>query len=223
MGGQRKSMKRLAAGWPIRGLALALFLMGPSVAVAAANAVTPSNYIVPVAAGSTAAAQAGPDVSALRVPVAAGSSDDPALRPPMPNGLAFTDGSNALLPLTHFRGQVLLINFWATWCVPCVKEMKFLDRLQGDLKGQPLRVLAVSEDKGAIIMAKAFMERQKLTFLRPFGDPGGAAAESLHVEGIPTSFIVDKQGRLVQRVEGPYEWDDPPILNRFRGLLIEAP
>jgi thiol-disulfide isomerase/thioredoxin len=141
----------------------------------------------------------------------------------MPAGLTISDGSNISLPLGHFRGQVLLINFWATWCVPCVKEMKFLDRLQGDFKGQPLAVLAVSEDKGGIQMSKAFMERQKLTFLRPFADPGGVAAETLGVEGIPTSFIVDKKGRLVQKVEGPFEWDDPPIVMKFRGLLIETP
>ena len=205
-----KNIKRAPASLAIAGLGL-LLAVAANAAVEDAN--PPLGYMFPVAPGS----------AALRVPVAAGSTDDPALRPAMPNGLAFTDGSNTLLPLTHFRGQVLLINFWATWCVPCVKEMKFLDRLQGDLKGQPFHVLAVSEDRGAIMMAKAFIDRQKLTFLRPFGDPGSAAAETLHVEGIPTSFIVDKQGRLVQRVEGPYEWDDGPILNKFRGLLNEAP
>jgi thiol-disulfide isomerase/thioredoxin len=157
------------------------------------------------------------------VPVATGSAEDPAMRPAMPSVLSFNDASNMALPLGHFRGAVLLINFWATWCVPCVKEMTYIDRLQGDLKGQPLVVLAVSEDRGGISVAKAFLERQKLTFLRAFADPGGAAAQTLQVDGIPTSFIVDKKGRLVQRVEGPYEWDDAPIVTRFRALLAEAP
>jgi thiol-disulfide isomerase/thioredoxin len=201
-------MKRAPASLAISGLALILALI---------------LALPPALPGTAAAHDAGP-ISGYIVPVAAGSAEDPALRPPMPAGLSVTDGSSMNLPLTHFRGQVLLINFWATWCVPCVKEMKFLDRLQGDLKGQPLTVMAVSEDRvGPIQMAKAFMEREKLTFLRPFGDPGNAAAQLLNVEGIPTSFIVDKKGRLVQKVEGPFEWDDPPIIMKFRGLLMESP
>ena len=196
-----KHTKPALACLAIAGLALSLML-APHWGAAGAEKIKPSGYIVPVAAGS---------------------ADDPALRPAMPAGLSFNDASNPPLPLTHFRGAVLLINFWATWCVPCVKEMAYIDRLQGDLKGQPVVVLAVSEDRGGIMVAKSFLERQKLTFLRAFIDPGGQAAQALEVDGIPTSFIVDKQGRLVQRVEGPYEWDDPPILNRFRALAREAP
>jgi thiol-disulfide isomerase/thioredoxin len=195
-----KFIKPAPASLAIAGLALSLVLAPESGAAEVAS--TPPGYIVPIAAGS---------------------AEDPAMRPAMPSGLSFDDASNIALPLTHFRGAVLLINFWATWCVPCVKEMTFIDRLQGDLKGQPLVVLAVSEDRGGVSVAKAFLERQKLTFLRPFADPGGAAANALQVDGIPTSFIVDKKGRLVQRLEGPYEWDDPPIVNRFRALLTEAP
>jgi len=202
-------MKRARASLASSGLALILALLPALPSAAGRDAGPELRYIVPVAAGSTAAAP--------------GTADDPNLRLPMPPDLTITDGSSMSLPLSHFRGEVLLINFWATWCVPCVKEMKFLDRLQGDLKGQPFLVLAVSEDRGAIQMAKAFLERQKLTFLRPFGDPGNAAAQALNVEGIPTSFIVDKKGRLVQRVQGPFEWDDPPIIQKFRSLLIETP
>lgn len=203
-------MKRARASLACSGLALILALPPALPSAAAGRDAGPVlKYIVPVAAGSAPAAQ--------------GTAEDPALRLPMPAALTITDGSSMSLPLGHFHGQVLLINFWATWCVPCVKEMKYLDRLQGDLKGLPFAVLAVSEDRGAIQMAKAFMERQKLTFLRPFGDPDNAAAQALRVEGIPTSFIVDKQGRLVQRVEGPFEWDNPQIIMKFRGLLNEAP
>lgn len=176
--------------------------------------------LAPISAG----AAAGNDGMGLNyiVPVAAGSAEDPAMRPPMPSGVTVSDGTNMPLPLAHFRGAVLLINFWATWCVPCLKEMAFLDRLQGDLKGMPIQVLAVSEDKGGLPVAKGYIERQKFTFLRPFTDPGAASAQALNVTGLPTSFIVDKKGRLVQRVEGPFEWDSPPIVARFRDLVNEA-
>jgi thiol-disulfide isomerase/thioredoxin len=157
------------------------------------------------------------------VPVAAGSAEDPATRQPLPGDLAVYDGSNQPLLLMHFRGNVVLMNFWATWCAPCLKEMPYLDRLQGDLKGMPLAVLEVSEDNGGLPVAKAYLERAKLTFLRPFTDPQSATANKLNVQGLPTSLIIDKRGRLVQRVEGPYEWDNPAIVNRFRALLAEAP
>lgn len=145
------------------------------------------------------------------------------MRPFLPPSLSMSDGTNMPLPLAHFRGAVLLINFWATWCVPCIKEMAFLDRLQGDLKGMPIQVIPLSEDKGGLPVAKGFITRQKLTFLRPYTDPGAAAAQMLNVTGLPTSFIVDKQGRLVQKVEGPFEWDSPPIVQRFRDLINESP
>jgi len=193
-------MKRAPALIAAPGLALIVALYGAG--AAASDARPGSGYIVPVAAGSV---------------------QDPAMRPSLPPSLSFLDGSGMPLPLAHFRGQVVLMNFWATWCAPCIKEMGFLDRLQGDLKGEPLKVLPISEDKGGIPVAKAFMDRQKFTFLRPFADPTGALAEALKVDGLPTSLILDKQGRLVQRVEGPYEWDDPPIVARFRELMSEAP
>ena len=157
------------------------------------------------------------------VPVAAGSVEDPATRPLIPPNLAVDDGSNVPLPLAHFRGQVVLMNFWATWCAPCLKEMPYLDRLQGDLKGMPLLVMEVSEDNGGLPVAKAYVERAKLSFLRVFTDPGQVAASALNVQGLPTSFIIDKDGRLVQRVEGPYEWDNPAIVARFRQLMAETP
>lgn len=175
-----------------------------------------------LAGGTVAAGTSGTGLNYI-VPVAAGSVEDPAARPPMPATMTISDGTNIPLPIGHFRGAVLLVNFWATWCVPCIKEMAFLDRLQGDMKGLPVEVLAVSEDKGGLPVAKAFMTRQKLTFLRPFTDPGAAAAQALNVTGLPTSFIVDRKGRLVQRVEGPFEWDAPAIKERFRALAKEAP
>jgi thiol-disulfide isomerase/thioredoxin len=194
-------MKRFPAWRAIPGVALMAALALAGAGTAAGNAGTPLNYIVPVAAGSV---------------------EDPAARPLMPPNLTIADGTNMPLPLEHFRGAVLLVNFWATWCAPCIKEMVFLDRLQGDFKGMPLEILPVSEDKGGLKVAKGFMDRQKLTFLRTFTDPGAAAAQVLHVTGLPTSFIVDKHGRLVQRVEGPYEWDSPAIKARFLELLKEG-
>lgn len=189
-------------------VAIALSVIGSALALAAAS---------PVAGGF-----ANPNKGYI-VPASAGSAEDPNLRPPMPADLPISDGSAMTQPLSHFRGGVLLLNFWATWCAPCIKELAYLDRLQGDLKGMPFLVVPVSEDVGGIAVAKAFFQRQKVSFIRTYADPNGAAAQTLKVVGLPTSFIVDKKLRLVQRVEGPYAWDDPPIVARFRALVAEAP
>ncbi len=195
-------MIRVPARFALPGLVLTVGLALAGAGAAAGTSGTGSNYIVPVAAGS---------------------AEDPNLRPAMPPNVTISDGTNIPLPLAHFRGSVLLVNFWATWCAPCLKEMAFLDRLQGDMKGVPVEVMAVSEDKGGLPVAKGFMTRQKLTFLKAFTDPGAGAAQVLNVTGLPTSFIIDKKGRLVQRVEGPFEWDSPPIKTRFLELAKEAP
>lgn len=155
------------------------------------------------------------------VPAAAGSADGPAARVPLPANLTFADGSSISTSLGHFRGMVVLLTFWSSRCGPCLKQMVYLDRLQGDLKGQPLAVIAATEDEGGIAAAKAYLVREKLTFLRPFADPGGGLARALQVRGLPTSLIIDKYGRLVQQVTGPYEWDNPKILAVFRALLAE--
>jgi thiol-disulfide isomerase/thioredoxin len=194
-------MTRATARFALSGLVLLASLPLSGAAGAAGASGTGLNYIVPVAAGSV---------------------EDPNTRPPMPN-LTVSDGTDVAIPLSHFRGGVLLINFWATWCAPCIKEMVYLDRLQGDMKGLPVLVMPVSEDKGGLPVAKGFMTRQKLTFLKTYTDPGAAAAQVLNVTGLPTSYIVDKKGRLVQRVEGPFEWDSPQIKARFLELAHEAP
>lgn len=154
------------------------------------------------------------------VPVAAGSADTQENRPAMPD-LLFADGSSMPQALHRYLGQVIVINFWASWCGPCIKEMLYLDRLQGDFRGQPLTVLAISEDQGGIAAAKQFLTRQKYTFLRPLADPGATMAQALAVKGLPTSIIVDRHGRQVMRVAGPYQWDSPQIVARLKMLMSE--
>lgn len=151
---------------------------------------------------------------------AAGSGQNGGLRPTVPN-VSFVDAGGGPFSLARLRGRVVLISFWTMNCRPCLRQLESLDRLQGDFRGEALVVLAVSEDRAGVAVAKPFLSRQKLTFLRPFADPGARAAAALGVVGIPTSFIVDKHGRLVTVVTGPYEWDSPQIAARFHQLVGE--
>lgn len=154
------------------------------------------------------------------VPIGAGSVDAPETRPAMPD-IVFADGSSMPVHLRRYLGRVVVLNFWASWAGPCLKELIFLDRLQGNLRNEALSVVALTEDKDGVPAADAFIDRQNLNYLSPFADPGGTAARALGVRGLPTSFIIDKHGRLVFRLEGPFEWDNAEITTRIRQLMAE--
>jgi thiol-disulfide isomerase/thioredoxin len=140
------------------------------------------------------------------VPSAPGSADDAPI--PMPN-VMLADGSGIPFPLSRYLGNVIVLEFWSSGCGPCLKELAFLDRLQGDFPGKPVMAIAVSEDPVAISAIKQTMARQKLNFLKPFADPNGNAASALNLRGLPTSFVIDRKGFVVMQLEGPQQWDRP--------------
>lgn len=120
-----------------------------------------------------------------------------------------------------YRGRVVLVNFWATWCPPCVEEMPSLERLHRTLGPEGLVVLGVSidEDSGAL---QDFVKRAGVTFpiLR---DPGGRkAAAAWRTTGWPETYVIDGKGRIVRKIGGPARWDTPEAIAWFRGLLKPA-
>ena len=137
--------------------------------------------------------------------------------------LRFIDGAGAPLSLSDFRGRVILLNLWATWCVPCREEMPALDRLQAALGGSDFEVVALSLDRGGIVAVKGFYEELKLRTLRIYVDQNGDALSKLGSVGIPLTVLVDRDGRELWRVVGPREWDQPAEMNRIRSHLAQAP
>ena len=140
--------------------------------------------------------------------------------PPEPAPQAgFTDGSGRSVSLGAFRGQVVLLNFWATWCAPCIREMPSLDRLQAKLKGEGLVVVAVSEDFAGLDLVEPFFERLKLENLAIFLDSDGALSKAFGIAGLPTTLLIDREGRVVGGLEGPAEWDSGEAVALIRHYL----
>ncbi|MEO3428268.1 TlpA disulfide reductase family protein [Pelagibius sp. CAU 1746] len=121
-----------------------------------------------------------------------------------------------------FRGKVVLVNFWATWCAPCVREMPSLERLHQALAGEGFTVLAVSQDRGGAGVVAPFLARLDLQRLPVYLDPKGKLARAFALKGLPTSFVIDRQGRVVAGLVGPAEWDSPQSLAFMRHYLGQA-
>lgn len=118
---------------------------------------------------------------------------------------------------------MLLVNFWATWCAPCIKEMPSLARLDRALKDEPFRLLAVSQDRGGKDVAEPFIrERLKLPDLQIFYDPKLKLGRSLGVRGLPSTYLIDARGHLVGGLTGPAEWDSEDALALIRHVLEEG-
>jgi thiol-disulfide isomerase/thioredoxin len=147
--------------------------------------------------------------------------------PPRPvPSVAFTDGDGRSLSLADFRGRAVVVNFWATWCVPCQQEMPSLDRLQAMLGGPDFLVLAVSVDKQGLAVVQPFYRELGLRSLGVAADPSGKALAALGIEGIPATLLVDPQGREIGRKLGVLEWDAPAVVNALRnafGLVEHKP
>jgi thiol-disulfide isomerase/thioredoxin len=117
-----------------------------------------------------------------------------------------------------YRGKVVVLNFWATWCPPCVAEMPSLERLHRALGPEGLAVVTVSADEDEAAL-RAFVGQYQLT-LPVLRDPGGrGAASQYRTTGYPETFVLDRGGLLLQHTVGPDEWDSPERLDYFRGLL----
>lgn len=138
----------------------------------------------------------------------------------VPN-LRFTDGKGRALSLADFRGRPVVLNIWATWCVPCRREMPTLDRLQQAFDKATLLVLPLSIDRQGAAAVRRFYRRLGLEALGVYVDPSGEAANQIDAPGIPITLLLDRHGHEVGRKIGPADWGSPQmieILRRHLGL-----
>ena len=132
--------------------------------------------------------------------------------------LRFVGGEQNAVALSDFRGRTVLLNLWATWCAPCVEEMPTLDALQAALGGPDFEVVTLSIDRGGVEPIRAFYERIDVQRLGVYVDPSARASDELDAVGLPTTLLIDPQGREIARLTGPAVWDSPEMIAFLEGL-----
>ncbi len=126
--------------------------------------------------------------------------------PRAPADIVFTGPELQQQSLADYRGRVVLLNIWATWCPPCVEEMPSLDRLQAAYGGDDFLVLPLSLDREGMQAVNAFYETTALTALTRAVDPTMQALPDLKLRGLPTTILIDPEGREIGRFEGDTDW-----------------
>jgi thiol-disulfide isomerase/thioredoxin len=127
---------------------------------------------------------------------------------PLPE-ISFVDAAGKARTLADWKGKVVLLNLWATWCLPCRKEMPGLDRLQAELGSDKFEVVALSVDRAGVEASRKFLDQIKVTKLGLYADPTTRASSTLKVIGMPATLLIDARGREIGRLVGPAEWDSP--------------
>jgi thiol-disulfide isomerase/thioredoxin len=142
----------------------------------------------------------------------------PSLQPYPAPAISLADPTGDSVELSKLQGKLVVINLWATWCEPCLREMPSLERLQSRL-GERIAVLAVSEDRGGNKTVEPFIAKLGLKSVKIYIDPKSEVGHAFGARGLPTSFLIDGEGKVLGRVEGAAEWDSPKILGVLEPLL----
>ena len=167
-----------------------------------------------IVAGGVSAAENKPDVSE-RAWLGEFIPASPLLPAP---AISFVDLAGNQVSLSEFTGKIVLVNLWATWCEPCLREMPSLERVQSRL-GNKIAVVAISEDHGGSKTVEPFIDKLGLKSVKIYLDPKSAVERAFKVQGLPTSFLIDREGRVLGRVEGAAEWDAPKLLEVLKSFL----
>jgi thiol-disulfide isomerase/thioredoxin len=144
-------------------------------------------------------------------------------RPKPATDIAFTGPDGKKLTLADFHGRNVLLNLWATWCIPCRAEMPALDRLQAKFGGSDFQVVAVNIDTARLDRPKAFFADAGVKNLNLYVDPSADSFEALKVAGkalgLPTSLLIDKDGCEIGVMAGPASWNSPDAEAAISALL----
>jgi len=132
--------------------------------------------------------------------------------------LAFTNASGDTLALTDLRGRMVLINLWATWCAPCLREMPMLDRLAQAAAGPGFELIVLNQDRTGLEVAAPYWNDKNFAALTLYLDDGLATGRALKPTGLPLTVLIDREGREIARLAGIAAWDDPDVIAYFQAL-----
>ena len=133
--------------------------------------------------------------------------------------ISFNDASGKTLSLADFKGKTILMNLWATWCAPCREEMGSLNRLQQALGSDTFEVVALSLDRKGGEASQKFLDETKATSLKLYIDATAKQGTVLSIVGMPTTILIDKEGRELGRLAGPAEWDSDDAKKLIKAAL----
>ena len=136
--------------------------------------------------------------------------------------ISFVDRDGREHKLADFRGKIVLVNLWATWCVPCRREMPSLDRLEARLGGGDFTVLALSQDRKGPAAVEKFLKEIGVANLGVFVDASARSARKLGAIGLPTTVLLDREGRMVGRLIGSAEWDSDEAARLIKRVIQES-
>ena len=123
------------------------------------------------------------------------------------NNFNWKNADGKTLSLANFEGKIVLLNFWATWCLPCIRELPSIERLQTKFSKNDFAVVAISLDRGGKRVANRLLKRLKLRKLVLYLDKENKSAKLLDVKFMPTTFIFDRKSRELGKLQGGVEWD----------------
>jgi thiol-disulfide isomerase/thioredoxin len=137
---------------------------------------------------------------------------------PAPLATVFQDAAGADATLASFKGNVTVVNFWATWCAPCIKEMPTLNALQREMGNAGVRVVAISQDREGAKVTIPFIAKNEWKDAAYYNEPKAAFARDARIRGLPTTIILDKAGQEVGRLEGTIDWTAPDVKDALAKL-----
>jgi thiol-disulfide isomerase/thioredoxin len=178
-------------------------------------------------AGGDVACRPAVDLARKIAPLATGevAAVNVAKQPLRLPDLAFQDGDGKPVTLASFRGRTVLLNLWATWCVPCRKEMPALDALEQRLGGPSFDVVAINIDTRDPDKPKAFLKEISVEKLAYYADPDAKAFQDLksvgRAFGMPTTLLVDPQGCEIGTIAGPAEWASDDAVKLIQAALAK--
>jgi thiol-disulfide isomerase/thioredoxin len=126
---------------------------------------------------------------------------------PMPE-IVFVDDKGKNRSLEEWKGKVVLVNFWATWCPPCRREMPSLNRLQAKLGGKDFAVVAINLDRSGLEAPRNFLIAKGFSHINVYQDQAGRFFSKMREKSLPLTLVLNREGQIIARLSGPFEWDN---------------